>query len=217
MGSLTAMAYQPTEEVHTIYWLAKMRKNFSQGGVTLKKGSKVVVVDRAYRGGRSGVSAGNKVLRVPNSYLSFVKDLCTGDQGDYSDQTKLWYVNECRHLSSDTNVLIWVSLDKQRVNVFSGSRDNWQLVRAMPCSTGKVDTPSRAGLHKCDFVTKVFRNCVYYVEYAGSGIHKWARSDYKDIKNIGKHTVSQSCIRLKTKEARWLYKYTPVHTTILVW
>ncbi len=217
MGSLTAMAYEPTEQVHTIYWQAVMRATYSKGNVKLKKGKKVVVVDRNYRGGKSGVRVGDKTVRVPNGYLSFVKDLCTGAQGDYSKETKLWYVNERRNLTSPTKVLIWVSLDKQRVNVFNGSKGNWELVKVMPCSTGKVDSPSKAGLHRCDFVTKVFRNCVYYVEYAGSGIHKWARSDYKDIKKIGKHTVSQSCIRLRTHHAKWLYKHTPVKTTILVW
>lgn len=222
-GALTAAAAEPIlpvegeeiQTVHTIYWKCKMTSSYKG----LSKGKTVTVVYRSYAsGGRSHVLTDDgSVVRVPNRCLNFVADLCTGAEGDYNVSTKLNFVNNKKHLSSRTNFLIWVCLDKQRVNVFQGSMDNWQLIRVMKCSSGLPSSPSRAGLHKCDFKALWFRGCNYYVEYGGSGIHKWAYSDYKDLHKIGKHTASQSCVRLKPGDAKWLYKHTPVKTTILLY
>lgn len=212
---------EPIQDVHTIYWRAHLHTNVKKNGRTvLHSGQSVVVVNRNYnRGGRSLVKYDEGTVRVPNGSLSFYEDLCTSaTEGDYNRTTKLWYVNERRGLRSRTNYLIWVSLDKQRVNVFTRGEDGkWEIVKELKCSTGLPESPSRAGLHKCDFKELWFRGCNFYVEYGGSGIHKWVRSDYKDIYKLGKHTASQSCIRLVRRDAKWLYKVIPVNTTILVW
>ena len=211
---------EPIQDVHTIYWRAKLRSDVKKNGVTVLHGGQwVVVVNRAYRRGKSVVQYDGGTVRVPNSNLFFSEDLCTTvKEGDYNRTTKLWYVNESRKLHSRTNYLIWVSLDKQRVNVFTrGAGGKWEIVKELKCSTGLPESPSKAGLHKCDFKALWFRGCNFYVEYGGSGIHKWVRSDYKDIHKLGKHTASQSCIRLVRRDAKWLYNTIPVNTTILVW
>ncbi len=211
---------EPIQNVHTIYWRAKLTTNVKKNGrVVLHDGQTVVVVNRNYKGGKSEVQYDGGTVKVPNRYLHIYQDLCTAaTEGDYNDTTKLWFVNDKMHLQSKTNYLIWVSLDKQRVNVFTrGADGRWELVRAIKCSTGLPESPSRAGYHKCDFKALWFRGCNFYVEYSGSGIHKWVRSDYKDIYKLGKHTASQSCIRVVRAQAKWLYKLIPVNTAILVW
>ena len=219
-GVISAAADEPIQHVHTIYWKARITTDVvKKHKKVLTSGSEVVVVNRAYRSGKKSiVRYDGGTVKVPNGCLNYICDLCTAEkEGDYNLTTKLWYVNVKRKLKSKTNYLIWVSLDKQRVNVFKGSAGNWELVRAIKCSTGLPDSPSKAGLHKCDFKELWYRGCNFYVEYSGSGIHKWVKSDYKDIGKLGKHTASQSCIRLKRGQAKWLYNLIPVNTTILVW
>ena len=217
-GIVHAAAIARDQTVHTIYWKAKLHTTVKKKKKTiLKDGSTVVVVKRNYKGGKSVVRYKGGTVKIPNRYLSFIDDLCTGEKGDYSASTKLSFVNKRKGYHSKTGWLIWVSLDKQRVNVFTGSRRKWKLVKVIKCSTGLASSPSKAGIYKCDYKKLWVGGCHYYVEYGGSGIHKWAGSDKGTMYKIGKHTVSQSCIRVTKKNAKWLYNHIPVKTTIVLW
>lgn len=214
----TTYAETQNQRVHTIYWEAKLNADIvKKKEIILHKDSSVVVVKRNYFNGKSVVRYPGGTVKIPNRYLTFVRDLCTGAQGDYSRRTKESFVNEKKKYGSKTKYLIWVSLDKQRVNVFIGSRRKWRLVKVFKCSSGLPETPTHAGVFRCDLVVKWFKGCQYFVEFGGSGIHKWAGSDKKDLYKIGKHTASQSCVRVRKKNARWLFKHIPVNTKIVIW
>ena len=210
-------AAQGYEKVHTLYWRAILRKSVKVGGKTVKSGTAVTVVKRSYTSKKkSQVSYKGKRFYVPNSWLSFRGDLATiATKGDYSKKTKERFANRLKKASSKTSWFIWVSLDKQRVNVFHGSKGKWKYVKSFACSTGKSSTPTATGWHTIDFKKMWVDGCKYYTEVNGSGIHRWPGTMNKKI--MGKHTVSHGCIRLYEASAKWVYTHIPKKTTVLIY
>lgn len=45
------------------------------------------------------------------------------------------YVN---NFSSETNYLIWVNLKSFKVNIFQGSKNNWNLIHSYICTIGNA-------------------------------------------------------------------------------
>ena len=204
------------EQIHTIYWKATLRRTIKVNKVTLKKGTPVVVINRSYHSGTgSKVRYRNLVFRVSNSALSYKGDLATITKGDYSTEAKEAFINSRKKAVSKTSWLIWVSLDKQRVNVFRGQKGSWDLVKVFKCSTGKANTPTVAGWNTIDVKRKYVSGCKYYTEVNGSGIHKWPGSMNKKV--LGYHTASHSCIRLYENSAKWIYDHVPRKTKVLVY
>lgn len=208
------------EKVHSIYWRAVLRKDLKSGKKVLaKKGSTVTVTCRSYtRGGRSIITYGSSGQRatVPNSWLSYKSDLTTiVQEGDYNTATKEAYINKRTHVCKGEKYLIWVSLDKQRVNVFTASENRWVLHRVFPCSTGNVNTPTRGGWHRVDYKRTWVMGMKWFTEVVGGGIHRWPGKFNRTL--FGKHVVSKGCIRLTEKDAHELYKMIPVKTRVLVY
>lgn len=207
------------EQVHTIYWKAVLRRNLTKGKKVLaKKGSRVVVTKRSYkRGGRSRIQYGKKKKKatVPNSWLSFRSDLTTIKKGDYNRATKEAYINKKARVRKKEKYLVWVSLDKQRVNVFKASGGKWKLKHAFKCSTGKAGTPTRAGWHRVNYKRVWVRGLKWFTEVVGGGMHRWPGRVSKSL--YGKHVASKGCIRLTSKNAHKIYKMIPVGCRVLVY
>ena len=53
-----------------------------------------------------------------------------------------------RALTSKTDHLVWVDIDRQLTHVFTGKQGDWTLKHTMPCSTGKNVSPTLRGLHE---------------------------------------------------------------------
>ena len=207
------------EQVHTIYWKAVLRRNLTKGKTVLaKKGSKVVVTKRSYkRGGRSRIQYGKKKKKatVPNSWLSFRSDLTTISKGDYNRATKEAYINKKARVRKKEKYLVWVSLDKQRVNVFKPSGGKWKLKHVFKCSTGKAGTPTRAGWHRVNYKRLWVKGLKWFTEVVGGGMHRWPGRFNKSL--YGKHVASMGCIRLSSKNAHKIYKMIPVGCRVLVY
>lgn len=207
------------EQVHTIYWKAVLRRNLTKGKKVLaKKGSKVVVIRRSYkRGGRSRIQYGKQKRKatVPNSWLSFRSDLTTISKGDYNRATKEAYINKKTRVKKKEKYLVWVSLDKQRVNVFKPSGGKWRLKHVFKCSTGKAGTPTKAGWHRVNYKHVWVRGLKWYTEVVGGGMHRWPGRFNKSL--YGKHVASNGCIRLTSKNAHKIYKMIPVGCRVLVY
>ena len=216
------------EEVHTIYWRAKNTKPIklkiaSTGDtINIKKNTKLMVTKRNYNwkkaSAKSWVRYGEYRFKVPNKILKFTKDLCTGNAGDYADETKENWVNSSG-LTSDTDQLIWVCLDKQRVNVFTREGGSWKLAQCFPTCTGKAATPTPAKKDRVNFKKQVYQiegsRVQYFVEAVGSGFHMWPlKGSFKN--RIGKHTISHGCIRLRKADAIWMFKNIKLKTTVQI-
>ena len=117
--------------------------------------------------------------------------------------------------------MLWISLDKQRVNVFKGSNRNWKLVKTFKASTGMADYPTLDQTFKKKYVAQkkmlVVDGLQYYTVFYGSGIHKWPGGDM--AASIGKVPMSHSCVRLKGSNAKWIFSNTnvPLRSRIWIW
>lgn len=230
-----------TEEVKTIHWKASVKKTKKykpadgKGKVKIRQGETVTVIQRDYHE-KKGISeckdSDGRLCWIPNKYLNFKSALCTGAKGDYSKKTKEAFVNGGgvaapikTGKSPVKDTLIWISLDKQRLNVFKGSTGKWKLVKKFKCSTGDVESPTfdqtflkfywvRWKKSPVDYGD--YKGLRYFLSVYGYGIHKWPGAVSS---KIGKEPVSHSCIRLSTKNAKWCYKNknVPVKTRIYVW
>ena len=79
------------------------------------------------------------------------------------------YVN-VRGFTSKTDQLVWVDLDRQLTQVFTGGQGSWELVRTMLCATGRNNSPTIRGLHEI-----AERGEWLYVESSGQGAENWVR------------------------------------------
>lgn len=220
-----------TETVKTIRWGAKTTAgvettNTATGAkVKLAAGTNVTVVQRDYHA-EHGISqcmlkdGSGTNCYIPNRYLNFYEPLATGADGDYSKETKEAYVNG-QTITSSTDTLVWISLDKQRVYIFKGSNRNWKLVKTCKASTGRADAPTLDQTFKKKYIVQkknlVVNSLQFYTFFYGSGIHKWPGSGMKE--NIGKTPLSASCVRVNGKCAKWIYDNdnVPLKSRVWIW
>lgn len=244
--AVTIQAKNPgTQLVRTVYWTAKVKRGLKGRvvrntkntrdkkigkKVKIKSGTKVTIIQRDYHE-KKGVSQcmlkNGREIYIKNKYLKMLKPLCTGKSGDYSVATKEAYVNGTANdagtgkISSQTPYLIWISLDKQRVNVFTRSNGRWVLNtdKVWKTSTGKVDSPTFDQSFKSIFrVQKRDKSVLglkWYTFVYGYGIHKFPGSGMNKV--IGIKPVSHSCIRIPEAGAIWIFNNIPDKTRVWVW
>ena len=230
-----------TQTVRTVYWKAKLTKNVKGKvvrntknpkdtkigkKVKIKKGTKVTIIQRDYHE-KKGVSQcmlkNGREVYIKNKYLKITKPLCTGKYGDYTEATKEAYVNGAAsnggRIDSASNYLIWVRLDKQRVNVFTLEGGRWNLKYVWKTSTGKADAPTLDQSFKYNYKVqkkgKKVLGLKWYTFVYGSGIHKFPGGGMNKV--IGIKPVSHSCIRIPEVGAKWIYDNVPVGSRVWIW
>lgn len=116
--------------------------------------------------------------------------------------------------SSRTDWLIMVDRANHLLGVFQGGKENWNLVKALRCTTGKWSTPTPAGVtitsnkyyyHSQSYWRTVIFNGMY-------GIHSVISGDWE----LGQ-SISNGCIRINRNEAIWLYNTVPLGTAVIVY
>ncbi|NMB19504.1 MAG: L,D-transpeptidase family protein [Firmicutes bacterium] len=133
------------------------------------------------------------------------------------------YVNE-RNLTSKTDHLVWVDIDRQLTHVFTGGEGNWTLIRTMFCSTGKNVSPTLRGLHEVAergewfFTERLNRGGENWVQFAGPYMFHSLPMD-RD-RNIMDYTLrerrSSGCIRLSMEDSVWFYSFIKRRSTVFV-
>ena len=214
------------EVVKTMRWIAKLKQGVQvtteekQDVVKLKAGKKVNVIQRDYHR-EKGVSEillpDGQTCYIPNRYLNFTQPKCTGAAGDYSDATKLAYVNG-QAIQSATEYMIWISLDKQRVYVFTGSSKNWSLVKTMKASSGAGESPTLDNTFGAYYYIKwkkpAIDSMTWFSSFYGSGIHRFVGPGKY---NMGKKPISHSCVRVTKANAKWVYDNVPLKSRVWIW
>lgn len=141
----------------------------------------------------------------------------------YSTEVMEAFVNR-KGYDSATGYLIWVSLKTQTVNVFTGKKGEWQLIRSMPCASGKNSTPTARGefaiknkLWEWDFGSyKVRYVSVFYGGYAfHSRIYNRSYSEMLDDA-IG-YPASDGCLRMMDEDCRYIMEDMPYNTRVVVY
>lgn len=126
-------------------------------------------------------------------------------------------------LSSTTKYLIYVDTKNFQVNIFSGSKNKWSLVKSYLCSLGKPATPTPKGLFKVGAKGYSFGEnhgyiCYYYTQFKGNYLfHSILYNLDNTIKDgrLGLE-ISNGCIRLAKINAKWIYNNIPYGTTVFI-
>ena len=137
---------------------------------------------------------------------------------------KMW--DKVKNTSSKTKYLIAVDCTKNRTCIYKGKKGNWELKDYWKCTTGKKSTPTIKGKFKvCGKVSHFGEQKGYSVWYATrikyeyyfhSILYKpWSKSSVLSG-TLGKNK-SHGCIRLKLKNAKWIYKNCKSGTRIVIY
>lgn len=133
------------------------------------------------------------------------------------------YVN-MRGLTSKTDHLVWVDIDRQLTHVFTGKQGGWTLRHTMPCSTGKNVSPTLRGVHEIAergdwfFTERLARGGENWVQFAGPYMFHSLPMDKQ--RNIVDYTLlerrSSGCVRLSMEDSMWFHSFIKRRSTVFV-
>ncbi|WP_129599729.1 L,D-transpeptidase family protein [Anaerophilus nitritogenes] len=187
------------------------------------------------------LSKNNSIQYTPNDSgvykaIVYVKDVYENCISEYSqdiiiyknvvsEKEKLEAIINEKDFSSKTNHYIWVDTNKNITYIFERQNENWNLIKTMPCTTGKSSNPTVKG---------IFEICgrgPWLTSYNGKVKAKYKVRFFKDYyfhsilfdangKNIvdsrlGK-SLSHGCVRLSLDDAKWMYDHIKDDTTVYV-
>lgn len=121
------------------------------------------------------------------------------------------YINS-NNFTSKTKYFIWVDLKSFKVNIFTGSTNNWKIVHSYLCTIGKNSTPTPKGTFTIGVkglyfgVSKGYK-CWYYTQFKGNYLfHSIIYNLDGSIKDgrLGM-ALSDGCIRLDKVNAKWIF------------
>lgn len=152
---------------------------------------------------------------------------------DYTEEVKTAFVNQ-QGYSSSTGYLIWVSLKTQKVNIFRGSKGNWELIRVCPCASGKNTTPTVTGVFSIIYKTDYWRysgyengeyvhdhHRVYNISGFRGGQAFHSRLYYTEGGGLYDDTmgtpVSAGCVRMMDEDCLFIYESIPYNTTVVIY
>ncbi len=217
---------KPVEiEAEIGYWTHTYdSKYLKKSNGSLGKGSKVVYADHY------GTSAAyiripeeDRYCWVPYASVKVSNKNYTVSQ-DYPDTDKEIFVN-AKGYESKTDYLVWVNLERQKVNVFLGEKGNWDLIRTSTCSSGANITPTPTGI----MTYCAYGNGWYEEEYIvhpvlyldlerGIALHSILFNLDGTVQDATQgRPVSHGCIRMLKDEINWLASYLPIGTTVVVY
>ncbi len=143
---------------------------------------------------------------------------------DFSDVEKELFV-EAKGYESDTDYLVWVNLERQKVNTFVGSKGNWELVRTSTCASGANITPTPVGTYTYCAKANGWFHPTYYVKpvlyinlQRGIALHSILFNPNGTVQDGTQGTpASHGCIRMPLYEVNWLASYVPIGSTVVVY
>lgn len=163
-----------------------------------------------------------KILsRIFKSKKDNIANTRNNNTRDYDSTTKN-YVNSSG-FSSATNYLIWVDLKSFKVNIFNGSKNNWNLIHSYLCTIGKKATPTPPGNYTIGIkglyfgVNKGYK-CWYYTQFKGNYLfHSIIYNLDGSIKDgrLGM-ALSDGCVRLAKVNAKWIWDNIPSGTKVII-
>ena len=110
----------------------------------LAKGEQVELY-REDNGSYTVITKAGKKVTVPRSKLSIPSDQKVTAQPATKAQVEA-FING-QNIVSSTPYLVWTDLYRQTTYVLKGSNKQWELIKRMPCSTGKNLTPKIGRAH----------------------------------------------------------------------
>lgn len=130
----------------------------------------------------------------------------------YSAEEAEYVIKEMKPYSK-TKYLIWASLYGQQVYVFKKINGEYKVIKQFICGSGKAGTPSPTGKSKEIWQKLRTRHKRSYWSCFSSlnSFHNIFKSESLDGK-----TKSHGCIRLNTKDSKYIYENIPMNTRVIV-
>lgn len=111
--------------------------------------------------------------------------------------------------SSNTKYLIWVDLKNFKVNIFTGSKNNWMLLHSYLCTIGKKSTPTpkgnfTVGIKGLYFGGEKGYKCWYYTQFKGNYLFHSIIYNLDGSVRDGRlgMALSDGCVRLEKINAK---------------
>ena len=217
---------KPVEIEATVRYWTQTYANQYLGGAngSLGEGSRVIYCDHyGTSAAKIWIPEENRGCWVPYASVR-VSDKDYTVKEDFSDEVKEAFVN-LKGYESSTDYLIWVNLERQRVNVFQGHKGNWDLIFASTCSSGKNTTPTPAGVMTYCAYGDGWFHPTYYVKPVmylnlerGIALHSILFNPNGTVQDGTQGTpVSHGCVRMPADKIRYLADHIPVGTTTVVY
>lgn len=166
-------------------------------------------------------TADGKLGYVYESCAKISSKACADGTKDYSRSTKEGFVDQMGY-SSDTDYLVWVSKQTQKVMVFQGREGAWKLKATYRCATGANTTTTPNGTYAIQEREPKWWFSSYYVKnvsifYGGYAFHS-VLYDYDDVLLDGTlgRPASHGCIRMTIADAGEIYKL-PMGTAVVIY
>ena len=163
-------------------------------------------------------------LPSPEEVLAKVHSTYRKDNTDYTPEEKTVFVN-AKGYSSPTPYLLWVSRSAQKVNVFEGSKENWELIHEFDCATGAPGSSTPVGVtyvtyKQTNWTTSSYtcRPIVRFYPNTGYAFHSrlyYPGTDKVKDPSMG-FPVSHGCVRMMDEGIYWLYDNVPTKTTVVI-
>lgn len=219
MAVVNAKEFVPERDVMSLVKPSIIYATMKVTEKEVAKGSVVEVLrDNGY--GSYLIQIGKRTVWVKGTSLIIPEDPKTNTER-LTDDELMYYVNQ-KGFSSGSEYFVWIDLDRQLLNVFSGSKGNWKLVKSLSCSTGRNVTPTPRGTYMPVSYGKSFGS--YNREGAKNYVSFWGDymvhslpylhnkvSDYR----VGLR-LSHGCVRIAVDESKWFYNTIPKKTTIWI-
>ena len=140
---------------------------------------------------------------------------------DISSVDKSIYITESGY-ESDTDYLVWVNIQRQKVNVFTKSGGMWITVGEFTCAAGTNRMPTVKGVFKYfqrDAMWDLGSTCVrpalrFFEAYALHSIIIYKNGRVYDG-TLGR-PASHGCVRMAVNDINWIDKRLKIGTTIVV-
>ena len=163
-------------------------------------------------------------LPSPEEVLAKVHSTYQKGNTDYTPEEKTVFVN-AKSYSSPTPYLLWVSRSAQKVNVFEGSKENWELIHEFDCATGAPGSSTPVGVtyvtyKQTNWTTSSYtcRPIVRFYPNTGYAFHSrlyYPGTDKVKDPSMG-FPVSHGCVRMMDEGIYWLYDNVPTKTTVVI-
>lgn len=156
-------------------------------------------------------------VKTVDNWYKFVAD------APYSKATMEGFVDKMGY-SSKTGWLVWASTKTLTVNVFTGSKGNWTLVRTMPCAMGKPSTPTVKGVFSVYDKDETWYfgsyNCRWATLFKGGyAFHSrlWKPDYSRLVDDSISCLVSAGCVRMYDEDCKYIYDNVPYNSTVVVY
>lgn len=166
----------------------------------------------------------NEIKSKRQKYLNDKTTICEASSKALTTTISPSNINSL-NITSNTDYLINVNIDKQKTYIYKNENSNWTLINTFPCSTGisGEDTPCGSFTikerGKWFFSTKYNQGGKYWTQITGDILfHSLPYS--QDQKTILDTTInkpsSHGCIRLHVNNAKWIYDNIPQNTKVVI-